>query len=90
MHIVQLLIIDDTMSGGMKQSTIRKAVGAIKDKTTVSLAKVHSDYKVYIHSKFIFRVFVYKIVDYSCSYCSDRILHSAGIGNQPCQGNKSC
>ncbi|KAL8136080.1 hypothetical protein AgCh_010615 [Apium graveolens] len=33
------------MSGGMKQSAIRKAVGVIKDKTAVSLAKVHSDYK---------------------------------------------
>ncbi|KAK8644839.1 hypothetical protein V6N13_118703 [Hibiscus sabdariffa] len=28
-----------------KQSSLRKALGAIKDTTTVSLAKVHSDYK---------------------------------------------
>lgn len=34
------------MSGGGKQSSIRKALGALKDRTTVSLAKVHSDYKV--------------------------------------------
>ncbi|KAK1403511.1 Phosphoinositide-binding clathrin adaptor [Heracleum sosnowskyi] len=33
------------MSGGTNQSTIRKAIGALKDRTTVSLAKVHSDYK---------------------------------------------
>ncbi|KAE8713939.1 putative clathrin assembly protein [Hibiscus syriacus] len=33
------------MSGGGKQSSFRKALGAIKDTTTVSLAKVHSDYK---------------------------------------------
>ncbi|KAL1819631.1 putative clathrin assembly protein At5g35200 [Daucus carota subsp. sativus] len=33
------------MSGGHKQSSFRKALGAIKDRTTVSLAKVHSDYK---------------------------------------------
>ncbi|KAL4303623.1 hypothetical protein GQ457_10G029980 [Hibiscus cannabinus] len=34
------------MTGGAKQSSFRKALGAIKDTTTVSLAKVHSDYKV--------------------------------------------
>ncbi|GMI81194.1 hypothetical protein like AT5G35200 [Hibiscus trionum] len=34
------------MTGGGKQSSFRKALGAIKDTTTVSLAKVHSDYKV--------------------------------------------
>ncbi|KAK8581683.1 hypothetical protein V6N13_144696 [Hibiscus sabdariffa] len=34
------------MTGGAKQSSLRKALGAIKDTTTVSLAKVHSDYKV--------------------------------------------
>ncbi|XP_039031715.1 putative clathrin assembly protein At5g35200 [Hibiscus syriacus] len=33
------------MSGGGKQSSFRKALGAIKDTATVSLAKVHSDYK---------------------------------------------
>lgn len=33
------------MSGGT-QNSLRKALGAIKDTTTVSLAKVNSDYKV--------------------------------------------
>lgn len=33
------------MSGGTQKS-LRKALGAIKDTTTVSLAKVNSDYKV--------------------------------------------
>jgi len=35
------------MSGGGTQNSLRKALGAIKDTTTVSLAKVNSDYKVY-------------------------------------------
>ena len=34
------------MSGGGTQNSLRKALGAIKDTTTVSLAKVNSDYKV--------------------------------------------
>lgn len=33
------------MSGGGTQSSLRKALGAIKDTTTVNLAKVNSDYK---------------------------------------------
>lgn len=33
------------MSGGTQKS-LRKALGALKDTTTVSLAKVNSDYKV--------------------------------------------
>eukprot|EP00262_Sarcandra_glabra_P021835 TRINITY_DN9396_c0_g1_i2.p1 TRINITY_DN9396_c0_g1~~TRINITY_DN9396_c0_g1_i2.p1 ORF type:complete len:544 (-),score=110.19 TRINITY_DN9396_c0_g1_i2:286-1917(-) len=33
------------MSGGGTQQSLRKALGAIKDSTTVSLAKVNSDYK---------------------------------------------
>ncbi|KAH7546319.1 putative clathrin assembly protein At5g35200 [Ziziphus jujuba] len=33
------------MSGGGKQNSLRKALGALKDTTTVSLAKVNSDYK---------------------------------------------
>lgn len=33
------------MSGGGSQNSLRKALGAIKDTTTVSLAKVNSDYK---------------------------------------------
>jgi hypothetical protein len=35
------------MSGGGTQKSFRKALGALKDTTTVSLAKVNSDYKVY-------------------------------------------
>lgn len=34
------------MSGGGTQKSLRKALGAIKDSTTVGLAKVNSDYKV--------------------------------------------
>lgn len=35
------------MSGaGGTQNSLRKALGALKDTTTVSLAKVNSDYKV--------------------------------------------
>ncbi|KAH7848961.1 hypothetical protein Vadar_010887 [Vaccinium darrowii] len=33
------------MSGGGTQKRLRKALGAIKDSTTVNLAKVNSDYK---------------------------------------------
>lgn len=32
--------------GGGSQSSLRRYLGAIKDTTTVSLAKVNSDYKV--------------------------------------------
>lgn len=35
----------ESMSGGTQKS-LRKALGALKDTTTVSLAKVNSDYKV--------------------------------------------
>lgn len=37
----------ERMSGGTQKS-LRKALGALKDTTTVSLAKVNSDYKVEI------------------------------------------
>ncbi|KAJ6759022.1 CLATHRIN ASSEMBLY PROTEIN, partial [Salix koriyanagi] len=33
------------MSGGGTQNSLRRALGALKDSTTVSLAKVNSDYK---------------------------------------------
>lgn len=36
----------ERMSGGGTQNSFRKALGALKDTTTVSLAKVNSDYKV--------------------------------------------
>ncbi|XP_021658076.1 putative clathrin assembly protein At5g35200 isoform X1 [Hevea brasiliensis] len=35
----------ERMSGGGTQKSLRKALGALKDTTTVSLAKVNSDYK---------------------------------------------
>lgn len=38
------------MSGGGTQSSLRKALGAIKDTTTVNLAKVNSDYKVNVYN----------------------------------------
>lgn len=34
------------MSGGGTQSSLRKTLGALKDTTTVNLAKINSDYKV--------------------------------------------
>lgn len=34
------------MAGGGTQQSLRKYLGAIKDSTTVGLAKVNSDYKV--------------------------------------------
>lgn len=34
--------------GGGTQNSLRKALGALKDTTTVSLAKVNSDYKVLV------------------------------------------
>jgi len=37
--------VRERMSGGTQKS-LRKALGALKDTTTVSLAKVNSDYKV--------------------------------------------
>lgn len=37
----------ERMSGGGTQNSFRKALGALKDTTTVSLAKVNSDYKVF-------------------------------------------
>ena len=42
------------MSGGGSQPTLRKYLGAIKDSTTVGLAKVNSDYKVRSYSLLIF------------------------------------
>lgn len=36
------------MSGAGTQNSLRKALGALKDTTTVSLAKVNSDYKVLV------------------------------------------
>jgi hypothetical protein len=37
----------ERMSGGGTQNSLRRALGALKDTTTVSLAKVNSDYKVF-------------------------------------------
>jgi len=34
------------MAGGGTQTSLRKYLGAVKDTTTVTLAKVNSDYKV--------------------------------------------
>ncbi|KAL7239663.1 hypothetical protein ACSBR2_005536 [Camellia fascicularis] len=42
---VQTFVIGVKMYGGGTQNSLRKALGAIKDSTTVSLAKVNSDYK---------------------------------------------
>jgi hypothetical protein len=45
------------MSGAGSQNSLRKALGALKDTTTVSLAKVNSDYKVYLIDMYSFRGF---------------------------------
>lgn len=54
------------MSGAGSQNSLRKALGALKDTTTVSLAKVNSDYKVYLIYIYSF-LRVLSIVD--VSYC---------------------
>lgn len=38
--------LSNKMAGGNSEPTLRKYIGAIKDSTTVTLAKVNSDYKV--------------------------------------------
>lgn len=53
------------MSGGGTQKSFRKALGALKDTTTVSLAKVNSDYKVLKKIKNLFFLMVSSIVDAS-------------------------
>lgn len=56
------------MSGGGTQKSLRKALGALKDTTTVSLAKVNSDYKVLKKIMHLTLIFLWKagsIVDAS-------------------------
>ena len=40
------------MARGGTNSSLRKYLGSIKDTTTISLAKVNSDYKVFIYAYF--------------------------------------
>lgn len=72
------------MSGGGTQHSLRKALGAIKDTTTVSLAKVNSDYKVDFnnnnHQDGYF--------NYGCSF-GYGFFHFAGIGYCYSEGHKS-
>jgi hypothetical protein len=64
------------MAVGGTQPTLRKYLGALKDTTTVSLAKVNSDYKV----KTIFIFHLYKfgrfqfLTDLHCTRCALDIL----------------
>ncbi|KAL4589825.1 hypothetical protein LXL04_002735 [Taraxacum kok-saghyz] len=44
-HMLKTFRVGKQMSGGGSQTSLRKALGAIKDSTTVNLAKVNSDYK---------------------------------------------
>lgn len=69
------------MSGGGTQSSLRKALGAIKDTTTVNLAKVNSDYKVYVSVsafQFVLELFVLLIFSFLVW------IYSAGVGHQHC------
>lgn len=65
------------MSGGT-QNSLRKALGAIKDTTTVSLAKVNSDYKVLflLGILVMFRAIVYGIFE--------RVFVFVGVGYCNC------
>ena len=60
------------MAGGATQQSLRRALGALKDTTTVSLAKVNSEFKVlaiflpfkhfpFVISKFCFRLHIRNI-----------------------------
>lgn len=73
------------MAGGTQKS-IRKVLGSLKDTTTVSLAKVNSDYKVL--------PLLWSCLDGSFGHdASDLhswVLNLAGTGYCHCQGNKSC
>lgn len=73
------------MSGGGTQKSLRKALGALKDTTTVSLAKVNSDYKVLRFVCFCFGWFsqlMHLIFIWA--------LNLAGIGCCYSQSYKSC
>lgn len=43
---VEICVGERGMAGGGTQTSLRKYIGAVKDTTTVTLAKVNSDYKV--------------------------------------------
>ena len=47
------------MSGGGTQNSLRRALGALKDSTTVSLAKVNSDYKVFSYFKTLMKLLLW-------------------------------
>jgi hypothetical protein len=74
---------------GGTQPTLRKYLGALKDTTTVSLAKVNSDYKVKAFSWFL-RVTL-KIFMFGHSPCLLLSYHfppTTGIGHCNCQGHE--
>lgn len=47
---------------GNTQQSIRKALGALKDSTTVGLAKVNSDYKVLLSDFFWLMLYQFAMV----------------------------
>lgn len=65
------------MSGGTQKS-LRKALGALKDTTTVSLAKVNSDYKVDLLGH---RFFWMGSLDQVFCLCSQWLYCVPGIGH---------
>lgn len=66
------------MSGGT-QNSLRKALGALKDTTTVSLAKVNSDYKVDLD--FNTHNLYDQMLDYLLLPMFNRVSCFAGIGH---------
>lgn len=80
---------------GTQPTSLRKYLGALKDTTTVSLAKVNSDYKVENSINPLKNVW-----KFSCSIAYCYMLHSAaglalsffktGIGYCNCEGYKPC
>jgi hypothetical protein len=77
------------MAGG--GTGIRKYVGALKDTTTVSIAKVNSDYKVTMteNFRFIFRSSHVAAVVLNCS-CLAILSLVTGAGYCYCEGHKPC
>jgi hypothetical protein len=81
------------MAVGGTQPALRKYLGALKDTTTVSLAKVNSDYKVKTFSIFmtplnnieISHVHTFTVLTADLSFPP-----TTGVGHCNCQGHKPC
>jgi hypothetical protein len=69
------------MAVGGTQPALRKYLGALKDTTTVSLAKVNSDYKVKALSISHVHTFIALAADSS-------FFPTTGVGHCNCQGHE--